>query len=305
MAYYLRVVGLERSDQVWRVTDAEAHLLGVGNPQQGPGTHFVAGEHETVWEAMRRQTPWFEDGINPFHLLDLEPRTHYPRIARPISLSRQDRMRSPSVEGEPRALALGIGQVQALTRRLDLVFQTVHPEPDTLGVYGHEIRNLLILAATEVETHWRGVLVANGTTRDRLTTTHYARLLRPMRLAEYAVSLPSFPWLPPVRPFEGWDPRQATTSLPWYDAYNAVKHDREGAFGRATLGSAMTAVCACVVMLVAQFTRSAGLGGRSELSAYYRMDRVPAWDPGEVYSDVAGEVETWTPVWHQDLTVAQ
>ena len=305
MPYFLRVVGQTQPDQVWEVTDREATRLGVENPAHGPGTHFAAGEGEDVWATMRRHTPWFENGADPFHPLDLEPRTYHPRMARPISFSRQEYMRSPSVEVESRALALGIGQALALTRRLDLICQTVNPAPETLAVYGHEIRNLLILAATEVETHWRGVLVANGTTRERLTTAHYARLLRPMRLAEYAVSLPSFPWLPRLEPFRDWNPQNATASLPWYDAYNAAKHDREGAFGRATLGHAMSAVCAGIVMLVAQFTRSAGLGGRGELSAYYRMDRVPAWNPWEVYSDLGGDVRTWTPVQHGNLAIAR
>src|SRR3984957_18024538 len=96
----------------------------------------------------------------------------------------------------------------------------------------------------EVESHWRGVLVANGVkghgvNEDRFTTNQYVNLNAAMRLDEYAVEFPSYPWLPSVRPFAGWGSSgKPTQDLAWYDAYNAVKHNRESEFARATLGHA-------------------------------------------------------------------
>ncbi|MGH1556984.1 hypothetical protein ACRAWD_02635 [Caulobacter segnis] len=113
----------------------------------------------------------------------------------------------------------------------------MQPTTANLGAYGHEIRNLLILAAMEVETHWRGVLVANGFTRDRPWTSDYVKLLVPMRLDQYAVGFRHYPWMDPVRPFGGWSADQPTQSLFWYDAYNGVKHNREHEFHRADLAS--------------------------------------------------------------------
>jgi hypothetical protein len=38
-----------------------------------------------------------------------------------------------------------------LARQLDRIFQTIHPTERNMKVYGHDIRNLLFLAATEAE----------------------------------------------------------------------------------------------------------------------------------------------------------
>lgn len=59
-------------------------------------------------------------------------------------------------------LASARSQLTSLARKLETICQTVQPSEKNLDVYGHEIRNLLILAATEAEMHWRGILTANG-----------------------------------------------------------------------------------------------------------------------------------------------
>ncbi len=224
-------------------------------------------------------------------------------MARPLNGS-PEHPKSPGAREEPDAVALGVGQATALMRRLQSICQTVHPCPETLGTYGHEIRNLLILAATEVEAHWRGVLVANGKQQDRYRTNDYVRLVPVMRLSEYAVAFRSFPWLAPIQPFSGWSRENPTQSLAWYDAYNHVKHDREGAFPSARLDHAFAAVAACVIMLAAQWTPSIGLGGRSELSAFFEFAAMPRWTPEECYTQFQPLGETqWTQIHCAGLSI--
>ncbi|MBG0795708.1 hypothetical protein IYY11_20325 [Methylocystis sp. H62] len=299
MGYYLRIVGSGHAEQVWRIKDRKAVRLGVSNPERGPGSYFEASQQETIWEAIERGG-WSRLS---FHKIELDPRQYCPRMARPLSYEKQRYMRSPSVTENPNIVALGLGQANARMRRLDLICQTVHPAPDTLDVFGHEIRNLLILASTEVEAHWRGVLVANRAVTEQLRTRDYVRLVRPMRLDGYAVSFSSYPWLPAVKPFFGWNTERPTKSLSWYDAYNQVKHDREGAFRQASLEHAINAVSACVVMLAAQFTPSIGLGGHSDLSAYFRFQEIPQWTPSEIYCDFAEDGRDWTAVQHPNLRI--
>src|SRR5229473_1527784 len=90
-------------------------------------------------------------------------------------------------------------------------------------------RNILILACTEAEAHWKKILEDNGyksRKRDGLfNTTDYINLLNAMRLDQYVVNLNYYPWLPTVAPFDGWKNSNATKSIPWYHAYNQVKHD--------------------------------------------------------------------------------
>ena len=102
----------------------------------------------------------------------------------------------------------------------------MHPVQENFDAFSHEIRNLLILAATEVEAHWKGVLA---------------------------------------------------------DAYQAVKHDRENQFQRATLLNAIQAVCGCAVMLFAQFGQS-GFHYRAEINSFFEVKEAPVWHPSETYS---------------------
>jgi hypothetical protein len=87
MSYYLRVVCTANgsSTQVWKVDDDIAVRLGITNPEGGPGTYFKEERGETIWDAIRRMTPWFEpDGKCPFHKAVIQPGEFYLRMARPI-----------------------------------------------------------------------------------------------------------------------------------------------------------------------------------------------------------------------------
>jgi hypothetical protein len=302
MSYHLRVVVTQSgsSTQVWKIEDDIAVRVGITNPEQGVGTYFRADPGETIWDALRRMTPWFEpDGQCPFHKAVLKPGEFYPRMARPVDQHPDEAPGwSPGARTEANVIAIARGQLTALMRQLDRICQTVQPMDGTFGAFGHDIRNLLILACTEVENHWRGVLIANGVKGDRFTTQHYVALKEAMRLDEYAVDFPNYPWLAVIRPFAGWGSMGSPTrELEWYDAYNAVKHNREEEFERATLGHAFAAVTACTILMVAQFGIPAGLGQRSELQAFFHFPAVPAWPLSEVYMYPYGEEPgDWVPI---------
>lgn len=302
MGYYIRCLDTPSgsSAQIWKIDDDIAIRVGISNAEQSPGGFFKVEPGETIWAALKRQTPWFgPNGESPFHELVLQPGEYYPRMARPIDQHPSEAPGwSPGARDEVNVIAIARGQLTALTRQLDRICQTVQPTEQTFSAFGHDIRNLLILACTEVESHWRGVLVANGITKDRFTTFDYVALRQAMRLDEYAVSFPYYPWLAAMTPYEGWGSTgRPTQDLGWYDAYNAVKHDRENAFDQATLRHAFEAVTACAIMMVAQFGTREGLGQRSELQSSFHLSTVPAWPLSEVYIYPYGEQkEDWRPV---------
>jgi hypothetical protein len=106
----------------------------------------------------------------------------------------------------------------------------------------------------EVESVWAAVLKENGYVSNRnLTTNDYVKLLGPMLLDSYELSLKAYPRFPTFTPFEGWSASNPTGSLAWYDAYNKTKHDREENLKLATLRNAVQSVGAAVVMFHAQF----------------------------------------------------
>lgn len=213
-----------------------------------------------------------------------KPWGYYPRMARPLDFMYP--LYYPGLEADASPMALMKGQLLVLLDLLQSICRVIHPEPPNMHAYGHELRNLLILAATEIEASWKGVLAANG--KAGKNTGTYISLLKPMRLDEFGVSFPLFPWLPERFPFRGWSHVDTTKSLPWYNAYNGVKHNREMEFNRATLQHAMDAVCANLVMLVAQYGVTAAqditmmmvttLPGFENSECYYRGSSYPSVD---------------------------
>lgn len=160
--------------------------------------------------------------------------------------------------GDERAFLTSCSAALGLMDHMRTAFRFIEPVPENAAAFGHELRELLMLACTEVETAWRGILEINGYVNpkkpdDRWSTSDYVRLLAPMQLADFSVKLTLHPGWPELRPFGSWDPNAATSSLRWYDAYNKTKHDREDNFKHATLSSVIEAMAGVYVMIVAQF----------------------------------------------------
>ena len=290
MSHYIRTVP-GYGPQVWRIERDTAVRLGITNPETGPGSYYRANIGETIWDCLKRSTPWFENGSNPFHETELAPGEFHPRIARPNDQHPDESPgANPGFFVDMNFIAEARSQLIVLVRQLERICRTVHPEPATMAAYGHDIRNLLLLACTEVENHWRGILHANGFVKDRYDTRDYVRLVPAMKLRSYAVAFRSFPQLSAFRPFERWGSTEATTrDLPWYDAYNAVKHNREAHFREARLDHAFQSLSACVIMMAAQFGLPQLMHKSSDLLEMFELTESPQWPLSAVYIFPYGE----------------
>lgn len=136
------------------------------------------------------------------------------------------------------------------------LFRFIEPTKDNASSYGHRIRELLILVCTEIETSWRSILEDNnykGRSKKRYTTQDYIKLKKPLCFDEWSVSLKDYPSFGALKPYKKWDAQKPTSSLLWYDAYNAVKHHRENEFNKATLSTLLDAMAALHVLQVAQW----------------------------------------------------
>ena len=139
--WYVRDYVAGQPRQVWLFDAQTATRMGVTNPESGPGSFFRAEPGESIWDSIRRQTPWLNPDITEghFHPMTLGPGEYYPRIARPLALAREPRLWSPPVEAEKPYVAGAKSQLTLLARRLETICQTVQPSDKTLNVYGHEI----------------------------------------------------------------------------------------------------------------------------------------------------------------------
>jgi hypothetical protein len=218
--YYIRLLrwGSTLGDEFWCITDAEAYRIDVIS---GSGLSLFRREcGEDIHSTLNKIDP-----AGDWHELSCEPGKYFPRMARPNGIKEPSPGRNPDPTDKFRHYrARSTGQLHAFIEELDQICRVIHPEGNNLRTYGHATRNLLILACSEVEAHWKNILEANfykSKTHDgRLNTKDYVKLLSAMRLDQYVVNLNYYPWLPTVAPFDGWTNTCATKSIPWYDAYN-------------------------------------------------------------------------------------
>ncbi len=199
-------------------------------------------------EGMKR---WIEStfGDSAPRVRDYEPGTCFKRIARPLMY--RTAAHHPPVDHD--TMNESCVALKILLNKLEDLFETVEPAHGNEFAFGHKIRELLLLACMEVESAWSAVLKENSYPGSRFTTKDYVKLCKPMFLDAYALELQSYRDFRDFRPFADWDPNKPSLSLPWYDAYNQTKHDREGKLQEAHLRHAIHAVGAVVVMMYAQF----------------------------------------------------
>ena len=229
---------------------------------------------------------------------EIDALKYYPRMARPQlgfdsyinmpglgPLFKMEENAQRPLPHDAVAMSASLNQLTILVRNLEDIFRSVEPSLANLQVYGHLIRNTLLLAAMEFENECKGVLRANGyvpgSNNARWTTVDFVKVLAPLRLREYAVDLAFYPAIPRRNPFHNWNAQAPTQSLSWYDAYNAVKHDREHEFHRATLEAAIDAVTACAIMLAAQYRLI--WNWKDQVGGFFNFVESPNWLPTQRY----------------------
>ena len=139
-----------------------------------------------------------------------------------------------------------------LEKELLRICDFIEPADANISCYSHQLYSLLLRASTEFESNARAILVANGYRRTgNWNVTDYYKLNEAMRLSDYTVTLPIWNGLHrEIQPFAEW---QQSSSLSWYQSYNAVKHNRASEFPSASFSNAVKAAAAVFVIVFAQF----------------------------------------------------
>jgi len=234
----------------------------------------------TLRESVLRAGVWGLGHDPAVELCDTTAGEYYPRVARPRCLAPEETFLREFNSSMNAARNLFAGMAD--------VFRYVEPSTTNEKAYGHQIRQLLILACTEVEAQCKAVLRVNGYPKrkrrksDREPTdeawniSDFAKLEPLMRLSEWSLDLAAHEWFV-FNPFDEW---RYGSQLSWYSAYNQVKHDREMKFQQATLENLIEAMGAVFVLIMAQF----GQWGRErthEPSPF--VMGAPGWKPSQYY----------------------
>jgi hypothetical protein len=217
VTYYLQLDAEGAHQGIWKFNNTAVERV---PPNDYNRNSFPITPGDSVEDTLGKLPEWSNHRFLP---TTLAPGEYFPRMARPLFLQKDGHGRPFSPSYKLDEVAIFRGQLAVLTQQLEDICRVIHPTKETLSSsFGHEIRNLLILACTEVETHWRGVLQDNEACPERPTTQDYVRSSSAMKLPEYAVAYPNYPWLSPFRPFGRWSGSAPTEEIEWYDAYNSV-----------------------------------------------------------------------------------
>ena len=141
---------------------------------------------------------------------------------------------------------------------LENIFRYIEPNYQNLSTYSHKLREILIIACTEVECIMRMICDDNVEEEDIprnnfYKTGDYFNLKEALKLGEWSLELKDYSGLEPFKPFEPWLEKNPTKSLFWYDAYNKVKHHREENIREATLFNVLNSVAAIHILNSAQY----------------------------------------------------
>ncbi len=172
-----------------------------------------------------------------------------------------------------------------LLKDLQELFDYVEPADNNLSCYSYRIHALLLRACVEVEANCKAILKENGYSKKNkkgedidLNMEDYRKINVTHRLSSYEVKIPYWSGTENLRcPFAAWS---IGSRLPWYEAYNATKHDRHIEFKEATFNYLIDACCGVLVILSAQF----------ETNDFSPGNILMAWDgPGDGMESGIGE----------------
>ena len=133
------------------------------------------------------------------------------------------------------------------------LFNYIEPDDNNVRTFSHRIYELFLRTTTEVESNMKGILSANLYSAGNLRMSHdYFQLSSLLKLPEYRVIFKRWSSNREFKPFEAWN-TVTYAPLPWYQAYNNVKHNRYDNFKEAHLENLMMAIAGLLALLHAQF----------------------------------------------------
>lgn len=193
--------------------------------------------------------------------------------------------------------------LQLIIDDLKSIFEYVEPSDEGSSAFSYRIHALLMRTCIEIEANFRAILDANDfqlKAGNNLTIRDFRRIDVTHHLSSYEAVLPLWNGVPPtIRPFEPWRSHRGLAvkngiTLPWYQAYNASKHNRQQAFKQANLWTLIQAVSGLLIVVSSQFkdeafdARSSYISLESgpyqpSIGEVFLIKYPDDWDEGELY----------------------
>ena len=131
----------------------------------------------------------------------------------------------------------------SIERDLSETSRYIEPEGQE-DVHSFEFARILVLTCTEIESVFKQLgQIGSGRKPGNMEDYKAQTLKMYPRIVDASVFIGR--WNRQIQPFKGWD----CGSLPWWKAYNSIKHDRGENFSQATYKNAAYSVGALYLLL--------------------------------------------------------
>lgn len=176
---------------------------------------------------------------------NMEIGVKYKHIWKPLMQSSIERELDFTVPEAYRAKrSLGI-----LVEKLQELLLYVEPSEKGLKSYSHKTRELLFLACSDLECRLKRY---NFKKNERMND--YVQILDYIDLSKYKLPLVGYSNPYKCCPFENWNNKEASKSIPWYYAYNQIKHNIDANFHLATLENGINAIAANIILFAIRYS---------------------------------------------------
>ncbi len=146
---------------------------------------------------------------------------------------------------------------QIIDAELAEIFTFIEPSTQNFQSFSYKISGLLTKISIEVEANLKAILKENqySIIPSKLTMTHYAKVEKSHFLSKYEIKFAVWYGEDVIfRPFQAWEDHQSPKKIPWYQSYNAAKHDRHAQFAlSATFKNMIEAYCGLAILMWSQF----------------------------------------------------
>jgi hypothetical protein len=175
-------------------------------------------------------------------------------------------------------------QLELILEELKNVFRVIEPTIDNKDSYGNTLRNIIILSCTEIDCMMNKILKSNGynVKDDRYTMNDYVKLKGALRLDEYSLEFNEYEGMGVFSPYSQWSKEQPTQSIPWYDIYNKVKHDRQTNLKYASLDMALASISAYAILLFSQYGTDNFIW-KEHMRRFFNLTKRPYWQLEDFY----------------------
>jgi hypothetical protein len=132
-----------------------------------------------------------------------------------------------------------------------------------------------------IESRFKKVLDENDYGVEKTNMNDFVKLMLPMRLNEYSVRFPRFPWLENVAPFEHWTKDDPTKTIDWFQRYHKAKHDAFNNRLQPTLRHAVSAVAGLYCVVRAMFGLHMQTSFSHRINEIIVVNDTPTWSEKE------------------------